>query len=394
MDALFNQWLWRQEYWLPPGITWEDMKETEDVQYPRPRDLLFGVPCAFILTALRFLFERFVTLPLSRKMGLRDKYKRKPSVKPVLEEFYLKKGKHPSEPEVRYLSAECKMQIRQVEHWFRCRRDQDRPSVTKKFSESSWRFTMYLISFLTGFSLLINKPWFWDQKEFWTDYPYQPFEFSSYSYYMLQLGFYSSMLLTLAFDIKRKDMKEQAVHHFATIFLIIFSYCANYIRAGTFVMLLHDAADCLLEVTKVFNYSKWEKTCNVLFIIFALVFSFTRLYILPTRVIYSTYYSSMIRFQPFFGYYFFNALLMTLQILHCFWAYMILRMIYRFTFTGAVGTDVRSDVEESEDSGQENSRPSEIETKTVYWNINNNSVSGKTVDNGVARMNNGHSKTS
>ncbi|XP_056425831.1 ceramide synthase 4 isoform X2 [Hyla sarda] len=394
MDALLNQWLWRQEYWLPPGVTWEDMKETEHIKYPRPLDLLYGVPFAFILTALRFLFERFVALPLSRKMGIQETYRRKPSVKPVLEEFYSKKGKHPLEIEIRYLSAECKMQIRQVEHWFRCRRNQDRPSITKKFCEASWRFTMYLISFLTGFALLVNKPWFWDQQEFWTDYPYQPFEFSLYGYYMLQLGFYSSLLLTLAFDIKRKDLTEQIVHHFVTIFLITFSYCANYIRAGTLVMLLHDAADYFLELAKMCNYSKWKRTCNVLFIVFALVFSITRLFLLPTRVIYSTYYSSMLRFQPFFGYYFFNALLMMLQILHFFWAFMILRMIYRFAFNGMVGNDVRSDVEESEDSGQENSRPLETETKTGYWTTSNNSVSQKTVDNGVARINNGHSKTS
>ncbi|XP_071970049.1 ceramide synthase 4-like isoform X2 [Engystomops pustulosus] len=394
MDTLLNQWLWRHEYWLPPGITWEDMKETEDFQYPRPRDLLFGVPCAFLLTALRFVFERFVALPLSRKMGVREKYKRKPSVKPVLEEFYSRKGKHPSEIEVRYLSAECKMQIRQVEHWFRCRRNQDRPSVTKKFCEASWRFTMYLISFLTGFVVLINKPWFWDQQEFWTDYPYQPLEISLYIYYMLQLGFYSSMLLTLAFDIKRKDLKEQIVHHFATIFLITFSYCANYIRAGTLVMLLHDAADYFLELAKMCNYSKWKRTCIALFIIFALVFSITRLFLLPTRVIYSTYYSSMLIFEPFFGYYFFNSLLMTLQILHFFWAYMILRMICRFIFTGTVDNDVRSDVEESEGSGEENCTKSEMETKTGSCNSNNNTVSRKTQDNGVGKINNGHSKTS
>ncbi|KAM3938893.1 ceramide synthase 4 [Leptodactylus fuscus] len=394
MDSLLNQWLWRQEYWLPPGITWEDMKEAEGVQYPRPRDLLFCVPCAFILTAVRFLFERFVALPLSRKFGIREKYKRRPSVKPVLEEFYSKNGKHPTEFEVRYLSAECKMQIRQVEHWFRCRRNQDRPSVTKKFCEASWRFTMYLISFLIGFALLYNKPWFWDQQEFWTGYPYQPLEFSLYSYYMLQLGFYSSLLLTLAFDIKRKDLKEQTIHHFATVILITFSYCANYIRAGTLVMLLHDAADYFLELAKMCNYSKWKKTCNVLFIIFALVFSITRLIILPTRIIYSTYYSSMVKFQPFFGYYFFNALLLTLQILHFLWAYMIFRMIYRFTFTGTIGSDVRSDVEESDESGEENIRPSETETKSGYWISNNNSVSQKTVDTGVGKINNGHSKTS
>ncbi|XP_063776137.1 ceramide synthase 2-like isoform X1 [Pseudophryne corroboree] len=394
MDSLLNQWLWRQEYWLPPGVSWEDMKETEDIQYPKPRDLLFGIPCMLTITALRFVFERFVAIPLSRMMNLREKYKRKPSIKPVLEDFYTKKGKHPTESEVRSLSAQCNMQIRQVEHWFRCRRNQDRPSITKKFCEASWRFFMYFISFLTGIAVLNDKPWFWDQREFWTDYPYQPLEFSLYWYYMLQLGFYSSMLLTLAFDIKRKDLKEQIVHHCATIFLITFSYCANYIRAGTLVMLLHDSADFVMELAKMFNYSKWKRMCNILFTIFALIFIATRLFLLPTRIIYSTYYHSMVLFQPFFGYYFFNALLMTLQILHIFWAYMILRMIYRFTFTGMVGDDVRSDVEESDESGQDSNRPSDVEYKKSCWSSNNNGVPRKAVKNGVAKVKNSHSKTS
>ncbi|KAE8631314.1 hypothetical protein XENTR_v10001148 [Xenopus tropicalis] len=287
------------------------------------------------------------------------------------------------------------MQIRQVESWFRCRRNQDRPSISKKFCEASWRFVFYVISFLTGLVLLNDKPWLWDQREFWTDYPYQPLISSLYWYYIMELGFYSSLLLTISFDVKRKDLKEQIVHHLATIFLIIFSYCANYIRAGSLVMLLHDTADYILELAKMFNYSKWKRVCDVLFIIFAVVFIVTRLVLLPTRVIYSTYYFSMEIFQPFFGYYFFNVLLMVLQILHVFWAYLILRMVYRFTFVGTVENDVRSDIEESEDSGQENFRPPEREKGSNHWRSrNNNCVPHKPAENGASQVINGHSKTS
>lgn len=106
-----------------------------------------------------------------------------------------------------------------------------------------------------------------------------------------------------------QDFKEQIIHHVATIILISFSWFANYTRAGTLIMALHDSSDYLLEVgvsppspvvttspvlcplpsspplppqsAKMFNYAGWRNTCNNIFIVFAAVFIITRLVILP-----------------------------------------------------------------------------------------------------------------
>lgn len=58
MARSLYEWLWQHEFWLPPGITWEDMQESEDTHYPQPRDLLLSIPFALILVVIRCAFER------------------------------------------------------------------------------------------------------------------------------------------------------------------------------------------------------------------------------------------------------------------------------------------------------------------------------------------------
>ncbi|ROL51519.1 Ceramide synthase 2 [Anabarilius grahami] len=314
----------------------------EGSRRPLPRDLLLALPLALGFIMLRYAFERRVAFPLSRVLGVKD------------------------QNEITSLVNQCNLTQRQVETWFRNRRNQDRPSNSKKFCEASWRFVFYLVAFAAGFASLINTPWFWEQRECWRGYPQQPVQDVHYWYYMLELGFYWSLLLCVSVDVKRKDFKEQIIHHFATIFLLGFSYCSNYIRVGTLVMLVHDSSDFLLESAKMFNYAGWKKTCDSLFVIFAAVFLVTRLVVFPSKIIYTTLVLSMEVFEPFMGYYFFNALLLVLQALHIYWAYLILRMIYKFLFLGKLDKDERSDVE-SEPEEEEYEEEEEQEEDQCSW---------------------------
>ncbi|KAG7246006.1 hypothetical protein CRUP_004194, partial [Coryphaenoides rupestris] len=102
----------------------------------------------------------------------------------------------------------------------------------------------------------------------------------------------------------------------------------------------------------MFNYAGWRRVCDVLFVVFSFVFLVTRLVIFPGRMIHSTMVDSLDYFDPFPGYYFFNALLLVLQALHVFWAYLILRMVHKFVFLGKLDKDERSD-EESEDDDED-----------------------------------------
>ncbi|RXN33304.1 Ubiquitin-60S ribosomal L40 [Labeo rohita] len=83
--------------------------------------------------------------------------------------------------EINSLVNQCNLTQRQVETWFRNRRNQDRPSNSKKFCEASWRFVFYLVSFTAGFASLINTPWFWDQRECWRGFPQQSAKMFNYA---------------------------------------------------------------------------------------------------------------------------------------------------------------------------------------------------------------------
>lgn len=80
-------------------------------------------------------------------------------------------------------------------------------------------------------------------------------------------------------------------------------------------------------------------TCQVIPVaLHMLFFSLTPtepLFLFPS-VLYGTLVVSREFLRPFSGYYVFNALLLVLQALHIFWAYLILRMVYKFVFMGKV----------------------------------------------------------
>uniref|UniRef100_A0A8C7YZ98 Ceramide synthase 4b n=1 Tax=Oryzias sinensis TaxID=183150 RepID=A0A8C7YZ98_9TELE len=335
MDLLPD--LWKQEYWLPPGVTWKDMEQLADSNRPQPQDLLVALPLSLGFVALRHAFERFLAPPLCRCFGVKKRSQSAAGPFPQLEVFYSQRSSHPTQ-EIASLMLLCGKTQRQVEMWFRRRRNQDRPCQTKKFGEAAWRFFFYLTAFVAGLFSLIDRPWFWDHRECWRQYPFQ-------------------------------DFMQQVIHHLATIILLSFSYCANYVRIGTLILLLHDSSDILLESAKMFHYGTgWKKTCDSLFIVFSVVFLVTRLVIFPSKLIRATLLLSMEVFEPFAGYYFFNILLLVLQVLHIFWAGLILRMVFKF-LKGKLEKDERSDEESvAEEEEEDNSEDDNLDqSRDCYW---------------------------
>ena len=74
-------------------------------------------------------------------------------------------------------------------------------------------------------------------------------------------------------------------HHVATLILLSASWITNMVRIGSLVLIVHDVVDWLLEISKLTNYAKWERTCETCFCIFASVWFASRLVYFPLVVI-------------------------------------------------------------------------------------------------------------
>jgi len=344
---------WEERLWFPVGLGWKDLEDRDGRVYAKPSDLWVVLPMALAFLVVRQIFERTVAVPLAALLGVKETVRLSVTPNPTLEAFYSKTTKYPTQSSVESLSSKTGFTKWHVQRWFRRRRNQDRPNLLKKFREASWRFTFYLLAFIAGLYALIDKPWLYEVEEMWKGFPVLTLLPSQYWYYMIELSFYASLLFSVASDVKRKDFKEQIIHHVATILLISFSWCVNYIRAGTLIMLLHDSSDYLLESAKMFNYAGWRNSCNYIFILFAAVFIITRLIIFPFRILWCTIVFPVTIYPPFFGYYFLNGLMIVLQCLHIFWAVLIIRMAVRFLSSNEKVEDERSDKDETDDSEEE-----------------------------------------
>ncbi|XP_051018928.1 ceramide synthase 4 [Acomys russatus] len=386
-----NEWLWQEVYWLPPNRTWAELEDRDGMVFAHPHHMLAALPVALVLMVVRVIFERFLALPLSQWMGIRDPIRRQINPNPVLEKYYLRKGKRPVETQIVLLAAQCGLTLRQTQYWFRRRRNQDVPSLSKKFCEACWRFVFYLCSFVGSITVFYHEPWLWTLTLCWENYPSQILTPALYWWYLLELSFYMSLLLSLPFDIKRKDFMEQVLHHFVAVGLLSFSYSTNLLRIGAVILLLHDCSDYLLEAGKMLNYAKFRRSCNVVFVIFSLMFFYTRLIYLPTQVMYSTLFESIENSGPFFAYYFFNGLLVILQILHVYWFSLILRMLFSFLRSGQMKSDIRSDVEES-DSSSDEAVPQDLQLKNKVAQASGAAVTNGMRSRAVGHLTNGHTQ--
>lgn len=84
------------------------------------------------------------------------------------------------------------------------------------------------------------------------------------------------------------------------------------------------------------KYANYQKLCDVLFVIFTLIWIVTRLGLFPFWIIKNTTIEAPQIVHIFPAYYFFNGLLLLLLVLHIFWTYLILKIAYNSLLVGKV----------------------------------------------------------
>lgn len=348
---------WSTKVWLPPNITWEDIRPgvRDDVNHADYRHLIYPIPIAAVILLLRNVVERFWIAPVGKAIGIKSTGPKPPKPNAVLEAAYNVNSRLNHKTIVRMIK-QVDMTERQIEYWWRRRRAQDKPTTLVKFCETSWRCIYYTYSFIFGSIVMWDKPWLWDIKQCWYGYPHQSVTNDIWWYYMISMAFYWSLTASQFYDVKRKDFWQMFAHHMITILLMALSWMCNLHRVGSLVLLVHDCADIFLESAKLTKYAQYQKVCDTIFAIFTVVWIVTRLILYP-RIIYSSSVEAPQILPMFPAYYIFNTLLILLLVLHVCWTYLILQIVIKAIKSGQMEGDVRSSSSEEISDSSENSRP-------------------------------------
>ena len=217
-----------EHYTVPPGT----------VVYERGvDDLYFIVGCGLLLTAARHVLQNFLFKPL-----------------------------------VRYVFG------------------QQKEMKVHKFAENAWQGLYYGTAWCTGFYIQWNSDWWFGGwtglggSENWTDNLWDGYPIVLHTklmklYYLVQAGFWFSMIFVTFIEEWRTDTVKMLIHHVITSNLVGFSYLTDHVRIGTAILVEQDFADIFLPIAKCFKYAKLPTVGDLFFVLFALAWYPTRHYV-------------------------------------------------------------------------------------------------------------------
>lgn len=292
---------WNQDLWLPENVTWDNISPDSNhkISYTNYKHLFFAIPLSFLILGLRYFLERFCFAPLGTSFGIKNHERKAPPSNRFLENSYSRHKKLTHE-EILGLAKQLDWSERNVERWLRIRRNQDKTSTLDKFCENAWRVCYYLCYFIIGVMVL------W--KDFW----------------------------------------QMFIHHIATFISLSIAWVINLLRIASLTLFVHEFVDIFLDLAKVLKYLGYQKLCDVVFIIFTVLWMVTRLGVYPFWIIRSAIWDFKEIAPVNATYYFLNGLLIFIFVLDIFWTYFILKVVYMFLKVGHA-EDTRSSSSENND---------------------------------------------
>eukprot|EP00388_Colpodella_angusta_P003073 GDKJ01011052.1.p1 GENE.GDKJ01011052.1~~GDKJ01011052.1.p1 ORF type:complete len:483 (-),score=124.27 GDKJ01011052.1:635-2083(-) len=220
-----------------------------------------------------------------------------------------------------------------------------KPGKILKFRENLFYALWHTTSFSIVISLLFSSSWFQDVLDgeyhtFFLDDDYA--DSATRNVYFLQLSFWLSCLIYCGFETWREDTAILIAHHFFTLFLLFASWQHTYWKIGLIVLNIHDLSDILLYTAKTLSYSKVPETpVTAVFGSFAVSFLLTRNVLYPMVCIFPAIDALTVPRDPPPSYLYkkdrdfllapvaCTVFMCLLEVLHIYWLYLIVRMIYR-----------------------------------------------------------------
>lgn len=246
-------------------------------------------------------------------------------------------------------------------------------SKVQRFMEQAYAVVYFSASGAYGLYVMSRQDSWWYQTEhFWLEYPHWRMDGALKSYYLLQFSYWLQQMIILVMGLEkpRSDFTELVIHHIVTLWLVGWSYMINLTMIGTAVFVSMDIPDIFLAFSKCLNYIELQRTSEVSFVIFLVVWTYMRHY-LNIRILQSVWthfdlipvewrsWTSDKGWWLFYGFgsgaiprwmkYQIFAPILALQLVNTFWSFLIWRILFRMA-TGQKATDVREEEEDREDA--------------------------------------------
>lgn len=176
-----------------------------------------------------------------------------------------------------------------------------KPRNVRKFGHQMWHGVIH-VSMTLFECYILGRPevsWRWWNDIQAPDSTWEPVDQAAdpllRSFYLLQLSMWSFMAISHRFhESRHKDYFVMYGHHIATVMLISVSWWVGTLRIGLLVLLIHDSSDIIADFLKCSNYLGYDGSSGIPlaeigFGLNYLSWGYSRLYLYPVKLIYSTY---------------------------------------------------------------------------------------------------------